>query len=165
MAAVLWAACSKRGKDVLLTFAVLNFAITSQSAVTQSVLCAASQHSHTAAASCLLTTATAAAGSSTATHSCYSCYSYSWLCYTSGRLLYSLINVNYGSRDTRGCQLLGAPHEELLQRVSKYINIFHICLKTLITYGMEVKLKESRKDQVTFWVKLPTTTFGHNRTI
>ena len=100
----------------------LNFAITSQSAVTQSVLCAASQHSHTAAASCLLTTATAAAGSSTATHSCYS---YRWLCYTSGRLLYSLINVNYDSQDTRGCQLLGAPHEELLQKVSKYINIFY----------------------------------------
>ena len=51
---------------------------------------------------------------------CDSCYSYSWLCYTFGRLLYSLINVNYGSRDTRGCQLLGAPHEEILQKVRKY---------------------------------------------
>ena len=105
--------------------------LTSQSAVTQSVLCAASQHSHTAAASCLLTTATAAAGSSTAAASCYSCYTSSWLCYSSSRLLYSLINVNYSSRDNRGWQLLGVPHEELLQRVSKYIYFMYICLKPL----------------------------------
>ena len=94
--------------------------LTSQSAVTQSVLCAASQHSHTAAASCLLTTATAAAGSSTAAASCYSCYTSSWLCYSSSRLLYSLINVNYSSRDNRGWQLLGAPHEELLCKGYNY---------------------------------------------